>query len=160
MHNIIKNNSTYASSACMLAGRLINNTLVGNEGEVGSNVYVGSDPEMGYYLVYSNIISHAVGGEAIYRESVYEQDRIAFNNIWGSAGGGDTLWASDRNSDGNISQDPMFVDLSTVDFRLQMDSPCIDASDPNSDWTAEPAPHGQRINMGAFGGTQQASKSF
>ena len=36
-------------------------------------------------------------------------------------------------------------------------SPCIDAGDPNSDWTAEPWPNGKRINMGAYGGTDQAS---
>jgi hypothetical protein len=34
---------------------------------------------------------------------------------------------------------------------------CIDAGGPNSDWTAELWPHGKRINMGAYGGTQQAS---
>ena len=38
-------------------------------------------------------------------------------------------------------------------------SPCIDASDPNSDWTGELWPHGTRINMGAYGGTPQASMS-
>ncbi len=38
-------------------------------------------------------------------------------------------------------------------------SPCIDAGSPNSDWTAEPEPNGQRINMGAYGGTPQASMS-
>ena len=36
---------------------------------------------------------------------------------------------------------------------------CIDAGDLNSDWTAELWPHGKRINMGAFGGTPQASMS-
>ena len=39
-------------------------------------------------------------------------------------------------------------------------SPCIDAGDPNSDWTAELWPHGKRINMGAYGGTSQASMSL
>jgi hypothetical protein len=39
-------------------------------------------------------------------------------------------------------------------------SPCIDAGDPNSDWTAELWPHGERINMGAYGGTSQASRSL
>jgi hypothetical protein len=39
-------------------------------------------------------------------------------------------------------------------------SPCIDAGDPTSDWTAEPAPNGQRINMGTYGGTAQASMSL
>ena len=38
-------------------------------------------------------------------------------------------------------------------------SPCIDAGDPNSDWSAELWPHGERINMGAYGGTQEASMS-
>jgi hypothetical protein len=39
-------------------------------------------------------------------------------------------------------------------------SPCIDAGDPNSDWSAELWPHGERINMGAYGGTSQASRSL
>lgn len=39
-------------------------------------------------------------------------------------------------------------------------SPCIDAGDPNSDWTAELWPHGKRINMGAYGGTPEASMSL
>ena len=38
-------------------------------------------------------------------------------------------------------------------------SPCIDAGDPNSDWTAETWPHGGRINLGVYGGTWQASLS-
>ncbi len=36
-------------------------------------------------------------------------------------------------------------------------SPCIDAGDPNSDWSGEPWPNGKRINIGAYGGTNQAS---
>ena len=35
----------------------------------------------------------------------------------------------------------------------------IDAGDPNSDWSDEPLPSGERINMGAYGGTNQASLS-
>ena len=38
-------------------------------------------------------------------------------------------------------------------------SPCVDAGDPNSDWTGEPWPNGKRMNMGMYGGTGQASKS-
>ena len=38
-------------------------------------------------------------------------------------------------------------------------SPCIDAGDPVSDWSAETFPHGNRINMGGYGGTAQASRS-
>lgn len=39
-------------------------------------------------------------------------------------------------------------------------SPCIDAGDPNSDWSAELSHHGERINLGVYGGTSHASKSF
>lgn len=37
---------------------------------------------------------------------------------------------------------------------------CIDAGDPNSLFTYEPLPNGVRINMGAYGGTPQASMSL
>ena len=37
---------------------------------------------------------------------------------------------------------------------------CIDAGDPNSGWTAELWPHEKRLNMGAYGGTPQASMSL
>ncbi len=39
-------------------------------------------------------------------------------------------------------------------------SPCIDAGDPTSSWHQEPLPNGERINMGAYGGTPQASLSW
>ena len=37
-------------------------------------------------------------------------------------------------------------------------SPCIDAGDPCSVYSAELWPHGKRINMGAYGGTAEASR--
>jgi len=39
-------------------------------------------------------------------------------------------------------------------------SPCIDAGDPDAPWAAERQPHGANINMGAYGGTDQASYSL
>jgi len=39
-------------------------------------------------------------------------------------------------------------------------SPCIDAGDPNSPIGFEPFPNGGIINMGAYGGTAKASKSY
>jgi hypothetical protein len=38
-------------------------------------------------------------------------------------------------------------------------SPAVDAGDPALPWSNEPEPNGERINMGAFGGTTQASLS-
>jgi len=39
-------------------------------------------------------------------------------------------------------------------------SPCIDTGDPASPIGCEPFPNGGRINMGAYGGTVEASKSY
>ena len=39
-------------------------------------------------------------------------------------------------------------------------SPCIDTGDPNSPIDFEPFPNGGVINMGAYGGTAEASKSY
>jgi len=38
-------------------------------------------------------------------------------------------------------------------------SPCIDAGDPAYEYAEEPSPNGAIINMGAYGNTEQASKS-
>jgi predicted outer membrane repeat protein len=39
-------------------------------------------------------------------------------------------------------------------------SPCVDVGDPNSPIGLEPFPNGGIVNMGAYGGTAQASKSY
>jgi len=79
--------------------------------------------------------------------------------------------------EGNIDTDPLFADAGANDFHLKSEagrwdansqswvtdantSECIDAGDPNSDWTAELWPHGGQKNMGAYGGTPQASMSL
>lgn len=96
-----------------------------------------------------------------------------YNNVWDNACGnyaGGTLPGI-----GDIHVDPLFV--AADDYHLEsiaghwntklqqwiiddVTSPCIDAGDPNSDWAGELWPHGQRINMGAYGGTAQASMSL
>jgi hypothetical protein len=79
--------------------------------------------------------------------------------------------------EGNIKFDPLFADPDNGDYHLKsqagrwdpnseswvkddVTSPCIDAGDPNSPFGDEPMPNGGRINMGAYGGTAEASKSY
>ncbi len=42
----------------------------------------------------------------------------------------------------------------------EVTSPCVDAGDPNSPVADEPEFNGGRINVGAYGGTAEASKSY
>ncbi|HUS96305.1 MAG TPA: right-handed parallel beta-helix repeat-containing protein, partial [Hyphomicrobiaceae bacterium] len=85
------------------------------------------------------------------------------------------VWGS-----GNVDTDPLFADPAKGDYHLRsvggrwdpaadggagawvadaVHSPCIDAGDPASDFSGESAPNGSRVNMGAFGGSVEASKS-
>ncbi len=57
---------------------------------------------------------------------------------------------------GTISADPDFADL---ELHLNSGSPAIDAGDPASPFSAEPAPNGGRINLGAYGNSSQAALS-
>jgi len=76
---------------------------------------------------------------------------------------------------GNISVPPLFAPTGVPDYHLQsvygryypptgnwvidtVHSPCIDAGDPSDAVGNEPQPNGKRINMGAYGGTTEASK--
>lgn len=78
---------------------------------------------------------------------------------------------------GNIDAAPCFADPNNRDYHLEsqagrwdpitqswvkndVTSHCIDAGDPLSPIGREPFPNGGRINMGAYGGTAEASKSF
>jgi hypothetical protein len=103
---------------------------------------------------------------------------ISYSNIEGGQSGvlyseGSTLnWG-----EGNIDVDPCFADTNNGDFHIKSEagrwnpvkqrwvydevtSSCIDAGDPNSSVGLEPNPNGNRINMGAYGGTAEASKSY
>ena len=78
---------------------------------------------------------------------------------------------------GNIDSDPLFASSGGSDYHLRSVfgryepssdswvndseyeySPCIDAGDPQDPVGAEPLTNGKRINMGAYGGTAEASK--
>jgi hypothetical protein len=77
---------------------------------------------------------------------------------------------------GNINANPHFADEDHGDYHLKSQrgryvaasgswvtdvvmSPCIDAGHPDEYPRDEPVPNGERINMGAYGGTPYASQS-
>ncbi len=56
---------------------------------------------------------------------------------------GDQIFYSNNH---NTQTNPLFVDADNGDYHLTVDSPCIDAGDPDS----EPDPDGSRADIGAF----------
>lgn len=104
---------------------------------------------------------------------------IFWNNIYSDLFGCQTRYSrlSDANQvRGNIGVDPLFVDPDHGDYHLRSNrgrywpehdiwvldritSPCIDGGDPIAETLVEPIPNGSRVNIGAYGGTAQASLS-
>ena len=76
----------------------------------------------------------------------------------------------------SLAADPGFADPAGSDFHLRSragrydpssgarvtdgtDSPCLDRGDPDAPSDAEPLPNGDRVNLGAYGNTAEASMS-
>lgn len=60
---------------------------------------------------------------------------------------------------GMLMANPAFVAPGAGDYHLSAGSPAIDAADPSSPVGAEPQPNGGRRNLGAYGGTVEATIS-
>jgi hypothetical protein len=86
-------------------------------------------------------------------------------------------WTGSLGGAGNIDADPCFAAPDNGDYHLKsqagrwdsnstswikdnVTSPCIDAGEPSGPIGLEPFPNGGIINMGAYGGTTEASKSY
>jgi len=128
-----------------------NVTVVGNK--YGIEAYAGAEPDISNSILWNNTDGDLFGCEARY--SCIER-------------GGE--------GEGNITVDPLFVAPDNGDYHLRSErgrywpehdiwvldkvtSPCIDGGDPSADPLDEPMPNGGRINMGAYGGTPEASLS-
>jgi hypothetical protein len=95
---------------------------------------------------------------------------VTYSNVQG--GSGRYPWPGQ----GNTNVDPLFADPASGDYHLasrtgrwdpksqrwiqdKVKSPCIDAGDRGTPVGLEPSPNGGIVNMGAYGGTEEASKS-
>ncbi len=134
---------------------------------VKNNTFANNILSGGGTLIYSLYIRGNADGLAVV------ENNIVFNNnvgIYLSAAGitanyncvfGNTY----RNYDGpnaapganDLAVNPVFVNASNSDFRLKASSPCNDAGNPADPVGDEPAPNGGRIDMGAYGGTKNAT---
>ena len=166
--------------------QLTNCILAGNSADQGAALFNGQSTVTVRNCTFSqNAARGPDGAIANYWDST---TTVSESILWGDrrgeirlAGGTVAITYSDIQGgwpgEGNIDADPLFVAPEEGDYHLQSEgwhwdpenrlrwiqddrtSPCIDAGDPLSPMGDEPEPNGGRINMGAYGGTAEASKS-
>ncbi len=161
VHCILHDNDYYGINSHM-RGVVRNNTCYGN-GIAG--LYAGSG-------TYRNNILVADGtGKFCLAVPSGSSHHLDYNDYWTENGasvcnhGGRSrtlgAWQSTTGRDTHsLLRDPEFVDPGAGDFHLGPNSPSIDAGDGADSVGEEPAPNGGRINMGAYGGTSDATISF
>ncbi len=147
----ILDNTAYTSAGAISCGNRSNPTLVnvtasGNTaGFWGSAMYCyDSHPRLENTIFWNGL------PEEIYFSiyNVYSSLTVSYSDIqFGDAGivthGNVTInWL-----DGNIDENPLFIDPDNGDYRLSQDSPCIDAGNPDFD---APGGGGCVIDMGAY----------
>lgn len=171
--------SAYASAGSKGGETIINATIYGNRGG-------GISTDKGLTLVNSIVVT--TNASAIFVESAQSasiggdfnlyffppngvlcsnlSEKIDYKNL--------SEWQTKNKDTHSVVIDPLFVNPAAGDFHLQSTggyysngtwaistntSWAIDAGNPTSSFTNEPAPNGGRINLGAYGGTAQASRS-
>lgn len=151
LKNVVIRNSNVGIFIAGASPAIQNVTLADNK--FGITAYAGGNPNISNCILWDNVDGDLFGCTATY--SCIEQ------GVEGQ---------------GNIRQDPLFADPENGDYHLLSEkghfvqayglwsfdaktSPCVDAGIPWLNPGAERMPNGGRINMGAFGGTPQASMS-
>jgi uncharacterized repeat protein (TIGR01451 family) len=78
---------------------------------------------------------------------------IAYNDVYGNSGGDYGNLPDQTGSNGNISADPLFLDVDADDFHLLTQSPAMDSGDPTTtlttDFEGDIRPSSQGFDMGA-----------
>ena len=131
--------------------RLTNVTISENEAQRGKGIYISAvqDENTDSYADLVNTIVWGNGNNNIYFYGSYETCRMSFSYC-DIEGGIDDIVTNNNGEidwgDGNIDEDPSFVDPGEDDFHLTEDSPCINTGDPES----PEDPDGSRADMGAL----------
>jgi len=150
LENFVIRNSFIALFIAGSSPTISNLTIIGND--YGAKCYAGSDPAISNCIFLNNTEADLIGCQACYSRT-------------------------SEQGQGNIEDDPCFIDPNNGDYHLksqagrwdpnnqswvrdEVTSPCIDGGDPLSLVGRELFPNGGRVNMGIYGGTVEASKSY
>jgi len=163
--NRIKNVSSYGikiiyqSENCNLFNNIVYGNAVGiavlagcdNTNIVNNTLYLNSDKNIWVHgsqdiLIQNNII--AKGDYGVYsQESTLEVD---YNDFWKNK---ENIFGTDVGNH-NIFQDPIFLNAEKENFKLDINSPCVDfgklQDSPGADFEGKGRPHGRGVDLGAY----------
>ena len=147
-----------------------NNTLYANN--TGLRIYHHVDGfEGGMGVFTNNIVWWSLTDDVDFQVGITHINHNCFGNAAFTA-----FEQADNTTVGAGCDDPLFADAEAGDFHLKsaagrydpatktfvqddVTSPCIDAGDADSNVLDETMPNGNRVDLGAFGGTAEASRS-
>lgn len=152
---------------CISDTLICNNTIV-NNADNGIHLTSVIIPEVLPVInIKNNIIAY--NGRGLFCLGNYARVINSYNCFWNNSTNFDGIATPGK---GDFLRDPLFT--SSNDYHLKstagrwtgttwafddVNSPCIDKGDPDDLTGVELNPNGGRINIGAYGGTSQASKS-
>lgn len=171
------NSAAVGGGMCHLHNSVVSNcTISGNLADIeGGGMHTLEDTEMSHCILWGNAAPN--------EPQIYSRLTLSYSDIQGGYPGignidTDPCFANpgywDPNGTPADANDDFFV---TGDYHLKSQagrydpttqswvcdeetSPCIDAGDPLSPVGPEPFPNGGIVNMGAYGATTEASKSY
>ncbi len=126
--------------------QLINCTLTGNAALYGGSLYIGSQ---GSTTAINSIFWNDVPEEIVFNQDEFSGSfTVSYTDIDGGEAGISTSGSGTLNwNEGNILEDPLFMDPENYEFHLLTDSPCIDAGNPDPQYDD---PDGTISDMGAY----------
>lgn len=151
---------------------LIQNCIIADNGEDGINIWSAFNSKDTIFITNNTIAGNGLTG--LYDN--YAKCKIVNNIFWNNKESINKYYLSQYFLSYNLVQedeiiassvkigagmiynlDPQFVNCDNWDYHLKATSPCIDAGDPYFNYNTEPPDNGSRINIGAYGNTNQAT---
>jgi len=167
------------SSGSLSSMLVIKNNAFSNNGYYGLEMEYASSPDVQNNTFYNNtksgiyvknrsmplIENNIITNGSNYGILIWDSSPIIrYNNLWANTVANYYHHAigpavNPTPGTGEISSNPFFVDPQVNNFHLRAGSPAIDKGNPDSDYSKEPEPNGNRINLGKYGNTSEAMTS-
>ena len=139
-----------------------NNIIAYNRAGASQTGGISGYSENSYNCFLANRYNNFGDGASISPTDIIDDPQFAVNGYWDTNGTitneTDDFWVD---GDYHLKSEAGRWDPNQQKWvQDDLTSPCIDAGDPNSALIAELWPHGNRVNIGAYGNTVQASLSL